>query len=381
MRRVALIVAGVLLAALLIALPAIGSNGASGTYMVRGIFDNGSFVVSGEEVRVAGATVGHGRVGRRLERPRDRQPRGRPARGARQGRRRHGDRRLAASRTSAPDASCLIRPQSLIGEKFIDCTPDPAARARDAPPPLAPEDPRRADRWRPVPPAAREQRQDRRPRSDPEHPAAALSRPVPADPQRARRRPRGPRPGPRRGHRPRQPGAAPDRPRPRHPRRSRTSSSPAWRATATACSSRSPINRAHITGFFHNAAIAGQATAERSPALEEGLRKFPETLRQVRLTSTKLKAFADEGTPLFTDLNRAAPGLSKATVNLPKFATAGDPGPPDPRRLRRRARVRSSPPPMACSPTWPPPPTARSPSATTSRPCSTRSRRPRASRA
>jgi hypothetical protein len=84
-------------------------------------------------------------------------------------------------------------------------------------------------------------------------------------------------------------------------------------------------NRTHITGFFHNAAIAGQATAERSPALEEGLRKFPATLHQVRLTMTKLKSFADQGTPLFTDLNRAAPGLSKATINLPSFARLGIP--------------------------------------------------------
>ena len=83
--------------------------------------------------------------------------------------------------------------------------------------------------------------------------------------------------------------------------------------------------RAHITSFFHNAAIAGQATAERSTALEAGLQKFPATLHQVRLTATKLKGFADEGTPLFADLNRAAPGLSKATVNLPAFARAGIP--------------------------------------------------------
>ena len=58
MRRILLIVAGLLAAGLLIALPAIGSNGSSGTYEVRGIFDNGSFVVAGEEVRVAGAKVG-----------------------------------------------------------------------------------------------------------------------------------------------------------------------------------------------------------------------------------------------------------------------------------------------------------------------------------
>ncbi len=83
--------------------------------------------------------------------------------------------------------------------------------------------------------------------------------------------------------------------------------------------------RTHITSFFHNAAIAGQATAERSSALEESLRKFPATLHQVRLTMVKLKQFADQGTPLFADINRAAPGLSKATVNLPEFATLAIP--------------------------------------------------------
>jgi phospholipid/cholesterol/gamma-HCH transport system substrate-binding protein len=80
-------------------------------------------------------------------------------------------------------------------------------------------------------------------------------------------------------------------------------------------------NRQRITSFFRNAAIAGRATAERSGDLEESLRLFPATLHQVRLTLTKLKGFAEQGTPLFTDLNRAAPGLSKATVNLPAFAT------------------------------------------------------------
>jgi phospholipid/cholesterol/gamma-HCH transport system substrate-binding protein len=84
-------------------------------------------------------------------------------------------------------------------------------------------------------------------------------------------------------------------------------------------------NRAHITSFFHNAAISGQATAERSADLEEGLQKLPATLHQIRLTSTKLKDFADQGTPLFADLNTVAPGLNKATINLPKFAQEGIP--------------------------------------------------------
>src|SRR5262249_17522800 len=80
-------------------------------------------------------------------------------------------------------------------------------------------------------------------------------------------------------------------------------------------------NRVHITNFFHNAAIAGQATAERSPALEEGLRKLPRTLHQVRLTFAKLKQFGAQAAPLFTDLNTAGKGLSRATSNLPAFAT------------------------------------------------------------
>jgi phospholipid/cholesterol/gamma-HCH transport system substrate-binding protein len=79
-------------------------------------------------------------------------------------------------------------------------------------------------------------------------------------------------------------------------------------------------NRTHVTGFFHNAAIAGEATAERSPQLEEGLRRLPATLRQVRLTMTKLKDFADQGTPLFTDLNAEGRDLSRATLKLTPFA-------------------------------------------------------------
>ena len=35
------------------------------------------------------------------------------------------------------DASCLIRPQSLLGEKYVDCTPtQPRAPGTKAPPPL-----------------------------------------------------------------------------------------------------------------------------------------------------------------------------------------------------------------------------------------------------
>ena len=52
-----LIAAG-LLAAIVVVVVLVSGGGGSNGYVVRGIFDSGSFMVSGEEVRVAGATVG-----------------------------------------------------------------------------------------------------------------------------------------------------------------------------------------------------------------------------------------------------------------------------------------------------------------------------------
>src|SRR6266576_141539 len=133
MRRIALIASGLILAGMLIALPAIGSNGSSGTYQVRGIFDNGSFVVSGEEVRVAGAKVG---TVQSVDVSSDDE-----IVSLEGGRHAVPGKAVVVMQIDNPgfkdfrtDASCLIRPQSLIGEKYIDCTPT-QPRAPDTPPP------------------------------------------------------------------------------------------------------------------------------------------------------------------------------------------------------------------------------------------------------
>ena len=131
------------------------------------------------------------------------------------------------------DASCLIRPQSLIGEKYVDCTPTQPRAPGTPPPPSLEKIPDGQPGSGAVPAPAREQRQDRRSRPGPEHPAAALPRPLPAHPERSRRRPRGPWRGPRRGR-----STAPT---PRCARQtacsrswpSRTSSWQAWPPTAT----------------------------------------------------------------------------------------------------------------------------------------------------
>lgn len=115
MRRTAAIV---LLAVVLpVALVAVLGSGAAGddAYRVRAIFDNAASAVEGEDVKVAGARVGQieslevtpdnkAAVVLRIDKP--------------------GFDRFRA------DARCTIRPQSLIGEKFVECDPGSA----DAPP-------------------------------------------------------------------------------------------------------------------------------------------------------------------------------------------------------------------------------------------------------
>src|SRR3954469_22155905 len=56
MRRI--VAPAALLAAITLAFVAQGAGGSGGSYEVRGIFDNGAFVVNGEDIRIAGAKVG-----------------------------------------------------------------------------------------------------------------------------------------------------------------------------------------------------------------------------------------------------------------------------------------------------------------------------------
>ncbi len=106
MRRLAAIFTGLVLAATAIGVSA--SQGAGSSYLVRAIFDNAGFAVQGEDVRVAGAPVGSIQS---LAVTADKQ---------------------AAVTLSITDsrftpfhanATCAIRPQSLIGEVYVDCQP------------------------------------------------------------------------------------------------------------------------------------------------------------------------------------------------------------------------------------------------------------------
>src|SRR3954471_15167270 len=104
MRR---LLVGFVAVALVVVLTAVDKGGGSEGYRVDAIFDNADFLVSGQDVKIAGAVVGSV-SGVHLTRD-------------------HRARvEMMIEEGFAPfrsDARCTIRPQSLIGEKFVDCDP------------------------------------------------------------------------------------------------------------------------------------------------------------------------------------------------------------------------------------------------------------------
>ena len=322
MRRVALIIAVVVgLTALVATSGAAGDGEGGGDYEVRAIFDNGGFLVPGEDVRVAGANVGEvvdvDVTGAEEAVRSD----GSPEPGKAVVVLRIDD---AGFQDFRADASCLIRPQSLIGEKFVECqATQPRAPGSEPPPPLEEI-------------------------GDGEPGEGQLLLPL------------------------EQNGKAVDLDlinnimREPYPDRFRLilndlgaglaargedlaeiveRSNPALRETNEVLAILAQQNRAladlardgdqvleplarereSISGFINNAETTATATAERRVDLEASLQKFPGALRELRSTMTELDAFAEQATPVFADLGAAAPSLARATRALGPFANTGTP--------------------------------------------------------
>jgi ABC-type transporter Mla subunit MlaD len=123
-RGAAAIVAGGLGAAVLLAvvLLATAAGGSGGGYTVRAIFDDADNVISGEDVKIDGVKVGT--IGSVTPTP--------------------AGKAAVTLNIDNPgfqdfraDASCTIKPQALIGEKFVDCLPtQPRPEGAPLPPPL-----------------------------------------------------------------------------------------------------------------------------------------------------------------------------------------------------------------------------------------------------
>lgn len=321
MRRVlALLATAIAAVALLVAGSGASDEGGS-DYLVRAIFDNGSFVVEDEEVRIAGATVG---VVDSVDVTLD-------------GEAAHEDgspdpgKAVVVMRIDDPgfqdwreDASCLIRPQSLLGEKFVECEPtQPRAPGTEAPPELdvigedetgegqrflAVERNMKAVDLDLVNNIMREPYPDRFRLILNELGAGLATRGDELEEIVARGNPALQQTNELldllKGQTQRLNALARD---------ADTSLAPLAR------------ERGSISGFINNATVAGEATAERTDELEAGFERMPAFFRELRLTMAELRNFSDQAAPVFSDFGDAAPSLTRATQALGPFSRAGTP--------------------------------------------------------
>ena len=219
------------------------------------------------------------------------------------------------------DASCLIRPQSLIGEKFVECEPtQPRAASSEPPPPLEqipdgePGEGSTCCHWSAT---AR--------RSTSTWSTTSWRSPIrtalPPHPQRPRRRARGARRGAGRDHRARQPGAARDQRGPRHPRPPEPGARAALRRFRRRA--RGPGPRASQHRRLHQPVRCGRLRDRRAPRRTRGVvRALPELPARVAFDDGQLDAFSTAATPVFTDLGDAAPSLTRLSRGSGRSPTA-----------------------------------------------------------
>jgi len=321
MSRRLILAAALVVAVVAVVLLASGGDDSSDGYRVRAVFDNGGFMVKGEEVRVAGATVGE------IESVDVSMPGETVAYENGKGVAKPGKAVIVMKITDPgfqdfrQDATCQIRPQSLIGEKFVDCrTTLPRAPGSQPPPPLKqiPDgqpgegqyllplgsngtsvDPDLINDIYSLPYAQRfrlilnELGAGLAGRGEDIEVLVKRANPVLRDVDRlfgilsAQRK-------------------------------------QLAQLAADSDEILGPLSRERqaVAGFFSNSGAAAEASAEKGPELEEALQKFPTFLVEFRKTMRSLQTFSDAGTPLFEDFGTAAPALTDATRTLTPFSEA-----------------------------------------------------------
>ncbi len=286
----------------------VGASGADGGYRVRAIFDSASFIVPGEDVKVAGVKVGavdsldvtpdhKAVIVLRIDDP--------------------------AFQDFKQDANCTIRLQSLIGEKFVACTPTQPRDANTEPPPGLRKITRGPGRGQYL------------------LPVSNTSSPVDIDllndimrvPERQRfsiiinelgvglagngeelraviRRA--------------DPGLEQfDRVLAILASQNKVLANLATEGDAALA----PVARqsARLSDFIRASGETSQATAERGDALEQNFAKLPAFLTQLTPTSKRLGEFAAAGEPVFANLRQAAPSINKIFEQIGPFSTAALP--------------------------------------------------------
>jgi len=277
-------------------------------YKVRAIFDNAGFAIPGEDVKVAGVKVGKidsldvtddfkAVVVLKID--------------------------DEAYQDFRRDAECMIRPQSLIGEKFVECEPTQARQAGTEPPPEL------------------ERIEDGPGKGQYLLPVSQTSKPVDLDlinnitrePERARLSIILSELGTGVAGR----GADLDE----VIRRANPALKEVDKVLEILASENKTLEqlavdgdtvlaplareRRRVSSALENSATVAQATAERSADLEADIERLPAFLRELRPTMERLGSFADQATPVFADLGAQAPAINRLVFQLGPFAQAGIP--------------------------------------------------------
>jgi phospholipid/cholesterol/gamma-HCH transport system substrate-binding protein len=307
MRRIAT-VAAVLAAAAALAFVALGAGGDASGYKVRAIFDNAGFVIPGEDVKVSGVKVG-----------------------------RIDSLDVTADHKAAVvlditdpgyqdfrrDASCIVRPQGLIGERFVECSlTAKRSPGQQPPPPLATigDGPAKGQHLLPVEQTSKAVDLDligdimRRPvrerlslilnelgtglagRGNDLNDVIRRANPALKETDNLLRI-----------------LASQNKVLSDLARNSDTVLAPLAR------------ERVRVANAIDNSGKVAAATADRRVALEADISKLPRFLSELKPTMTRLGALSDEMTPVLTDLGAVAPDVNKLILQLGPFSKAAIP--------------------------------------------------------
>ena len=78
--------------------------------------------------------------------------------------------------------------------------------------------------------------------------------------------------------------------------------------------------KGRVADFIKQANTVAQATAATRGSLAQNLKDFPPALKQLGPAMERIQRFAEQTTPTFTALKAAAPGIDKVFTSLPAFS-------------------------------------------------------------
>ena len=277
-------------------------------YEVRAIFDNAGFVIPGEDVKIAGVKVGKVKS---LDVTDD-------------------FKAAVVLDITEPgyqdfrrDASCIVRPQNLIGERFVECKPtQPRSSGSSPPPPLEEitDGPGEGQRLLPVSNTMQTVDIDLIGNSMREPERARLSLILNELGTGLAGRGRDLNDVIRRAN----------------PALQETDKVLAILAQQNTQLEQLAVNsdkilaplardRASVAGAIRNTSEVAQATAEKRVALAADIRTLPEFLDELTPTMNSLGNLAEESTPVLTDLGANAPAINSMVERLGPFSSAAMP--------------------------------------------------------